>query len=308
MQIIEVAGLKKRYGQVEALKGIDFSVENGSLFALLGPNGAGKSTTISILCALCRADEGSVRIDGYDPHRETQEVLKRIGVVFQDSLLDTKLTVEENLLLRASLYGMNREEQKSAVLRSAQTTGLTELMKRPYGRLSGGQRRRADIARALLGTPRILFLDEPTTGLDPQTRRKVWETIRQLQQDGGMTVVLTTHYLEEAEAADRVVIVDEGRIAADGSIALLKERYGSAVCTMTFGSEEEARRFASSSDGQGGNRQMEHYGNRILMRRQSTRDFLPWLRQAGEQITDFEVREGTLEDVFLTVTGKEIRE
>lgn len=223
--IITVSHLAKSYGEVKAVKDISFCVAEGSLFAFLGPNGAGKSTTINSICTFLKPDSGDVRVNGYRLGEQDDEIRNSIGVVFQEGLLDGLLTVEENLFLRGSFYKMGRQELKEAVRRVVQITELEDFVKRPYARLSGGQRRRADIARALLNTPRILFLDEPTTGLDPQTRKNVWHTIKKLQREQGMTVFLTTHYMEEAEEADYVVVVDNGEIAAKGTPFELKEQY-----------------------------------------------------------------------------------
>lgn len=223
--IIEVNHLVKNYGAVQAVKDISFYVEEGGLFAFLGPNGAGKSTTINTICTFLKPDGGSVTVDGFQLGREDGRIRENIGIVFQNSLLDDLLTVEENLLTRGSFYNLKGEALKEAVRSAAKATELMGFLKRPYGKLSGGQRRRADIARALLHTPRILFLDEPTTGLDPQSRRSIWNTIKKLQAEQGMTVFLTTHYMEEAEDADYCIVVDDGKIAAKGTPVDLKRRY-----------------------------------------------------------------------------------
>jgi multidrug/hemolysin transport system ATP-binding protein len=187
-KIIEVKGLHKSYGQLHAVKGLDFYVERGKLFAFLGPNGAGKSTTIDIICTFLKQDSGTVRVDGHILGQQDTEIRRIIGAVFQDGLLDSLLTIEENLKARGEFYGLKGAKLKAAVSRAAQIAGVSELLKRPYGKLSGGQRRRCDIARALIHTPKILFLDEPTTGLDPQTRKSMWETIIRFQRQNDMTV------------------------------------------------------------------------------------------------------------------------
>ncbi|HEX2937737.1 MAG TPA: ATP-binding cassette domain-containing protein, partial [Ruminiclostridium sp.] len=184
--LLNVSDLKKSYGKVEAVKGIDFYVEKGSFFAFLGPNGAGKSTTIEMLCTLLKPDSGTIELDGLLIGKDDEKIRRSIGVVFQRSLLDPLLTVKENLFLRGGFYGLSGVRLKSAVSRAADATGVTEIFNRPYGRLSGGQRRRADIARALIHTPKILFLDEPTTGLDPQTRKMIWETVHTIQKETNM--------------------------------------------------------------------------------------------------------------------------
>ena len=180
---IEVKGLKKSYGRVEAVKGIDFYAEEGKLFAFLGPNGAGKSTTIDIVCTFLKPDEGEVIVDGLVLGQSDAEIRKRIGAVFQDGLLDKRLTIAENLKARGGFYGLKGKALAQAVETTAELCGVSEFLKRPYGKLSGGQRRRCDIARALVHTPKILFLDEPTTGLDPQTRKNIWETIGKIQKE-----------------------------------------------------------------------------------------------------------------------------
>ncbi|NLK71784.1 MAG: ATP-binding cassette domain-containing protein, partial [Clostridiales bacterium] len=205
--IISVENLKKNYGKVEAVKGIDFFVESGKLFAFLGPNGAGKSTTIDVLCTLLTPDAGAVIIDNHILGKHNDAIRKKIGIVFQDSLLDPLLTVRENLITRARFYGLSGSSLKNAVNTAAITADITDFLDRPYGKLSGGQRRRTDIARALLNTPKILFLDEPTTGLDPKSKDSLWNTIKTLQKDTGMTIFLTTHYMEEAAAADYIIIL-----------------------------------------------------------------------------------------------------
>jgi len=212
--IINVSNLKKNYGNVKAVKGIDFHVNEGQLFAFLGPNGAGKTTTIDIICTLLKPDSGAVTVNGYTLGKQDDKIRKNIGIVFQDNLLDNLLTVKENLYTRGSFYGLSKKELLVAVEKAARAADVESFYNRPYGKISGGQRRRADIVRALVNTPKILFLDEPTTGLDPQTRKSVWDTIRNLQKGTGMTVFLTTHYMEEAAKADYVAVIDNGQISA----------------------------------------------------------------------------------------------
>ena len=222
---IEVRGLVKSYGQIQAVRGLDFYVERGKLFAFLGPNGAGKSTTVEILSTALKKDQGEVTIGGFTLGREDEQIRASIGVVFQDRVLDDRLTVRENLLFRGSFYGLKGAKLRQAVEQAARDAAALDFLDQRYGTLSGGQRRRADLARALVNRPKILFLDEPTTGLDAQTRRDVWEFIRRMQLETGMTVFLTTHYMEEAAQADYVVVINQGRIAARGTPAQLKEAY-----------------------------------------------------------------------------------
>ena len=224
-KIIEVSNLKKSYGDIEAVKGIDFYVDEGSLFAFLGLNGAGKSTTIDMMCTFLKADSGKIKIDNYEVNKDDDKIKSLIGVVFQDSVLDDLLTVKENLKVRSKLYNMSKSEFDKNLEEIAHVTSINDFLNRQYGKLSGGQRRRADIARALINKPKILFLDEPTTGLDPNSRKSVWDMIRRLQEENNMTVFLTTHYMEEAAKADYIIIMNEGKIEAKGTTYELKEKY-----------------------------------------------------------------------------------
>lgn len=298
--MIEVRGLRKSYGKVEAVRGVDFYAEQGKLFAFLGPNGAGKSTTIEILCTLSKPDSGTVTIDGCDLGREDDTIRNRIGVVFQGSVLDPLLTVRENLTTRARFYGMKKQVLREAVRRAALSADVMEFIDRPYGKLSGGQRRRADIARALVNTPRVLFLDEPTTGLDPKTKEGVWRTIFDLQRKTGMTVFLTTHYMEEAAAADYIVLLTHGEIAAKGTPYDLQERYSSDRLTVK---PKDGVNFAEFLREKGLNG-TEKNGIFTLPLRH-TLEAVPVLREAEPLLESFEVVHGSMEDVFLKITEKE---
>ena len=300
--ILEVEGLKKAYGMVQAVRGIDFEVADGALFAFLGPNGAGKSTTIDMLCTLLRPDGGRVTLDGHLLGREDDAIRKAIGVVFQDSLLDRYLTVRENLITRGGFYGLRGAALKRAVAQAAAWTGVEELLDRPYGKLSGGQRRRADIARALVHTPRLLFLDEPTTGLDPQTRRNVWETVHGLQRQTGMTVFLTTHYMEEAAGADEVVVIDDGRVAARGAPDALRQRYASDKLRLMA---RDAGALRARLERRG--TPFQEKAGVFTLPLSSTLDALPLLQAYEADLTGFEVVSGTLDDAFMGITGKEMR-
>ncbi|WP_143162234.1 ABC transporter ATP-binding protein [Sporobacter termitidis] len=301
--IIEVTGLKKSYGSVAAVKGIDFYVESGKIFAFLGPNGAGKSTTIDIICTFLRQDAGHVMVDGHILGRDDGAIRAAIGAVFQDNLLDGLLTVEENLKTRGGFYGLRGRALDDAAARAARITGITDILRRPYGKLSGGQRRRCDISRALVHMPKILFLDEPTTGLDPQTRKNVWETITALQKETGMTVFLTTHYMEEAAGADYVIIIDDGAIAAKGTPSELKERYTSDKLSLVC---RDAAAVRSRLDAQ--QLRYEAVADQVVIPVPSTLAALPIVNQFTGLITGFEVTKGTMDDAFIAVTGKEIRE
>jgi len=301
-KIIEVHSLKKNYGKVQAVKGIDFYVEKGQLFAFLGPNGAGKSTTINIITTLLTHDEGEVYVDGLLVGTDDVLIRNRIGIVFQDHYLDSLLTVRENLQTRASFYGGSKSEIEDRVNHAMDIVKITDLANRPYGRLSGGQRRRADIARALVHQPKILFLDEPTTGLDPQTRKNVWETIFNLQKSMGMTVFLTTHYMEEAAASDYVVIIDNGEVVAKGTPGELKNRY--ATDSLRFFAKDRDRAIDILIEEKVCYR--EENGE-IVVELEKTTDSLPLLQRMDGNIERFQVLHGTMDEVFIKITGKEMR-
>ena len=301
--IIEVSSLSKSYGKVQAVKDISFYVEKGKMFAFLGPNGAGKSTTIDIICTFLKPDSGTISIDGYVLGQDDDKIRSVIGTVFQDGLLDSLLSVEENMKIRAGFYGTKGKKLAESVRIAAEAAGVTEFMKRPYGKLSGGQRRRADIARALVHTPKILILDEPTTGLDPQTRKNVWEIIKKLQKENNMTVFLTTHYMEEAADADYVVVIDNGSIAAKGTPTELKNTYASDQLNLFPEDIEKLVEFLTEA-------QIDFTRNvdKISIKIPFTLDALPILEQCKPYIKGFEVLNGTMDDAFIGITGKEIRQ
>ena len=302
-KIIEVNHLSKSYGSIRAVKDVSLCVKQGKLFAFLGPNGAGKSTTINSICTFLKPDGGEVLVNGYRLGEDDDKIRDSIGVVFQESLLDRLLTVEENLYLRGSFYNLKGKALKEAVKRACEAVEIQGLLKRPYGKLSGGQRRRADIARALVHTPQILFLDEPTTGLDPQTRKNVWDTVKRLQKEQGMTVFLTTHYMEEAEEADDCVVVDDGIVAAKGTPFELKEKYARDKLCLKPRNEKEIMKFL-------GEKGISCVKNKdfLEIKLQTTMEALPLLKAAEPFIEAFTVAKGSMDDVFLEITGKEIRE
>ena len=295
--VIEISGLYKSFGDVAAVQDLSFRVQAGELFAFLGVNGAGKSTTINILCGQLAKDRGSVRICGADPDADPEAVKRSIGVVFQGSVLDRELSVRDNLRSRAALYGIAGAEFRQ---RLAELSGLLELeplLKRPLGKLSGGQRRRIDIARALLHRPKILILDEPTTGLDPQTRSTLWRVVEQLRQREHMTVFLTTHYMEEAADADYVVILDHGKIAAEGTPLALKNAWTGDFITLYGATEAELRQLDAP----------------YTALRDAFRVAVPDTAAATQLILrhpeifrDYEITKGKMDDVFLAVTGKKL--
>lgn len=300
---ITVHNLTKSYGEIQAVRGIDFYVEKGKLFAFLGPNGAGKSTTIDMICTFLKPDSGTVTVNGHTLGKDDDQIRSEIGAVFQDGLLDHLLTVEENLKTRGSFYGLRGEVLNTAVAETAAITGVTELLKRPYGKLSGGQRRRCDIARGLIHRPKILFLDEPTTGLDPQTRKSVWATIEKIRHETDMTVFLTTHYMEEAADADYVIVIDKGSITARGTPAELKDRYSKdRLILATIDPDAIAHLLRQSSI------PFEQVADTFRIELPSTVAALHILDMCRPHIESFEVLKGTMDDAFITITGKDLRE
>ena len=302
-KIIEVKNLHKSYGDVHAVKGIDFYVEKGKLFAFLGPNGAGKSTTINVICTLLNYTQGEILVDGLKLGADDARIRQEIGIVFQDSVLDSLLTIEENLRIRGSFYGLSSSELNQAIENALIATDITDLRQRRYGQLSGGQRRRADIARALLHRPRILFLDEPTTGLDPQTRKSVWGMIENLYVNHGVTVFLTTHYMEEAAKADYVVVIDNGEIVAKGTPIELKEKYSTDSLQVKPLNKDQVIKILDE-------KKLKHseVSDLIIIPLDSTIDALPILKLLDNQISAFQVLNGTMDDAFIGITGKEMRE
>lgn len=292
---IEIRNLKKYYKDVKAVDDISFSVEEGEFFAFLGVNGAGKSTTISVICGKAASDGGEVKIAGYDSARSPYEVGRRLGVVFQNSVLDYSLSVYDNLKFRAALYGVKGEAFKKRLGELSELFDLDPILKRSVGKLSGGQRRKCDIARALVHEPDILILDEPTTGLDPQTRRSVYETVHRLRREKKMTVLLTTHYMEEAADADRVVIIDGGKILANATPLELKERYTGDFITLYRADEEKLKALNLPYEKTGG-------GFRIEVK--DTKSATELILKHPDLFTDYEVVKGKMDDVFLAVTGK----
>lgn len=295
---IEIRGLAKSFGEIRAVQDISFSVESGSLFAFLGVNGAGKSTTISMMCGQLSSDAGEIFIDGCALSEDPDRIKRSIGIVFQHSVLDRTLSVYDNLLYRAALYGIGGKEFEGRLAELSELLDLGALLKRPYGKLSGGQRRKIDIARALLHKPSILILDEPTTGLDPQTRRTVWQVVSHLQKTEGMTVFLTTHYMEEAADADFVVILDSGKIVAQGTPLELKNRFTGDFITLYGADEEKISRLSLP---------FEKTGDVIKLKVENTAAATKLIVENPELFDDYEITKGRMDDVFLSATGKKLR-
>lgn len=295
--IIEIDNLDKSFGEVHAVNDLSFRVKRGELFAFLGVNGAGKSTTISIMCGTLSKDKGKVFIDGKDIDNNIEDITKEIGVVFQNSVLDSVLTVKDNLISRASLYGIYGEEAKQRILELARLLDFKDLLNRTVGKLSGGQRRRIDVARALLHKPKILVLDEPTTGLDPQTRKTLWAVIDDCRKNQNMTVFLTTHYMEEASDADYVVILDSGKISAEGTPLQLKNTYTGDFITIYNETEENIKKLGLP---------YEKIRDAFRVEVKSTEEAKNLIVKNPKLFKDFEITKGKMDDVFLAVTGKKL--
>lgn len=293
--VIEISGLNKSYGDVRAVQDLSFKVKRGELFAFLGVNGAGKSTTISMICGQLKKDSGTVKVCGKDVDKDFEQISRKIGVVFQSSALDAQLSAVDNLRSRAALYGITGKEFTKRFEELARILDFSEFANRALNKLSGGQRRRIDIARALLHEPEILILDEPTTGLDPQTRKLLWDVVETLRKEQKLTVFLTTHYMEEAADADYVIIIDSGKIAAEGSPLELKNRYVGDYVTV-YGADEQT---------------VAALGLPYEKVRDGFRVSVPDTGKVTDLIIshpglfkDYEVIKGKMDDVFLTVTGK----
>ena len=298
-KIIEVRQLQKSYKDVKAVNKIDFYVEEGELFAFLGLNGVGKSTTIDMLCTFLKPDRGSIKINNYEVGKDDEKIKSLVGVVFQESVLDELLTVKENLITRSKLYNMSKDEFNKNLEEIADITGIREIINRQYRKLSGGQRRRVDIARALINKPKILFLDEPTTGLDPKTRKNVWDMIRTLQKDNNMTVFLTTHYMEEASKADYIVVMDKGVIAAKGTTDELKEKYAKDKMIIYF--DDEKSDFIENYLKEN-NYEFFMQNNNITIEINTTLESIKIIDDCRIYINSFEVIKGSMDDVFLNIT------
>lgn len=302
MKAIAVDGLTKKYKEHLAVDNISFEVKEGEFFAFLGENGAGKSTTINMLCTLLEKTGGSVRIFDYELGKEDDQIRNVIGIVFQNSVLDNKLTVKENLLTRGAYYGLSKGQIQERLKPFMDSFELAEIWNRKYEKLSGGQRRRVDIIRALLNNPKILILDEPTTGLDPKSRKVVWDYIEYLRREKHMTIFLTTHYMEETRDADNVVILDKGHIVASGTPSELKSRYASSKLVWYVENSKEARELIDGADY---SYDADHFNVRI---NSMNEDITEFLYKNRELITDYEIIKGTMDDVFLNLTGKELGE
>ena len=295
--ILDVKDLDKSFGDVHAVNSISFKVKKGELFAFLGVNGAGKSTTISIICGLLKKDKGTVLVDGSDIDHGLDKISKTLGVVFQSSALDKPMSVKDNLRSRAALYGIYGKEFKNRLDELATMLDFKKLLNRKVGKLSGGQKRKIDIARALIHKPKILILDEPTYGLDPQTRKIIWNVMDDLREKENMTIFLTTHYMKEASDADYVVILDRGQIVARGTPVELKNEYTGDFITLYGVDEEEVKKL---------NLPYEKIQNSYRIEVEDTSKATELILSNPSLFKDYEIQKGKMDDVFLSVTGKKL--
>lgn len=294
MNIIEIKNLKKSYKEVVAVNEISFYVEKGTLFAFLGVNGAGKSTTINILSGLLSYDSGEILIDGLNINDHLDEIKNKIGIVYQESKLDSALSVEANLFNKAILYGFKAKEAKKRVNELIELFEMESFKKRCLNKLSGGQKRRVDIARAIINNPEILILDEPTTGLDPQNRKLIWKIIDGFKEKG-MTIFLTTHYMNEANDANYVVILDKGKILAKGTPLDLKNEFAGDYIYIYNISEEEVKKI---------NKKYKEIGKGYKIEVKNTKEATELINNYKDLFIDYEVLKGNMDDVFINVTGK----
>lgn len=293
--IIEIAQLCKSFKEVKAVNDISFKVKEGEFFAFLGINGAGKSTTISIMCGQLSKDSGKVIINGHDLDKDIDSIRSDVGVVFQNSALDKTLSVKDNLKYRAGLYGITGKRFIDKLNELSKLFDLDEILNRTFSKLSGGQKRRVDIARALVHDPKILILDEPTTGLDPQTRKLVWNVIHKLRKENNLTIFLTTHYMEEVSDADYIVVLDAGNIVAEGTPIELKNKYTGDYITIYNIKEEEVKKLGVPY-------QTIRDGFKIEVK--NTLEATNMIVNNQEIFKDYEIVKGKMDDVFLAVTGK----
>lgn len=293
MKSIEIKNLTKKYDDFTAVDNISFSASQGEFIGFLGVNGAGKSTTINIMSTLMAPTDGNIKICGYDFSQDAH-IRKSIGVVYQENVLDDLLSVKENLVCRGVLHGLTKKQAQEKANELCKTFGIDGIRKKKYKYLSGGQKRRCEIVAALMHTPKILFLDEPTTGLDPAARIEVWNTVKMMREKSNMTVFLTTHYMEEAAEADKIIIIDKGRLIAQGTPSSLKEKY--AYDCLKIYTEE-------SIDDILKNTEYQKQGRQITIKLENTNDAICILNKLNNRIESFEVIQGTLDDVFINATG-----
>ncbi|MDF2984985.1 MAG: daunorubicin resistance transporter ATP-binding subunit [Eubacterium sp.] len=300
--IVEVKNFTKKYGDFAAVDNISFNVEEGTIFAFLGPNGAGKSTTINTLCTIINKTEGQLLINGNEISEHKDTVRNEIGIVFQDSTLDSRLTIEENLKLHCEFYKVPKGDIRERIDFVLELVNLEEWRKAPVSSLSGGMKRRVEIARGLVHYPKVLFLDEPTTGLDPQTRANIWDYIYKLQKQKNITIFLTTHYMDEAEICDKIAIMDHGKIVAFDTPYSLKKQYTSNITRIRTSEEDLLHNYCREKA-----IKYKFNDNLFTIYSNDLNEVLNMADTFKSSIQDFETAKGTLNDVFLAITGKEIR-
>ena len=294
-----VKNLCKSYGEKKAVNNISFDVDRGSLFAFLGENGAGKSTTINIICSILSKDSGTIEVEGYDLDKDRNIIKNLIGVTFQTSVIDDKLSVLDNLRIRTAFYSLSKEEAKRNIDRIVELLDLKPILRTQIRKLSGGQKRRVDIARAIVHEPKFLILDEPTTGLDPKSRIMVWDLINKIRKETQMTVFLTTHYLEDAEKASKVVVMNHGEIIAEGTPNELKNRFTSdyLIAYTSKNTELEAKLDKDNVEYKYF-KELKAYKIKI----KGTEDAKNLLKKYDSFLTDVEIKKGDMDDVFLNIT------
>ena len=306
-EIITVNGLKKYFHEVKAVDDISFHVEPGETFGFLGINGAGKSTTINMLCTLFPVTAGEVSVCGYQLGKDDEKIRRNIGVVWQNNCLDERLSVKENLYVRGSLYGLDGNTLKNRIEEIGKKLQLKDIYQTRYEKLSGGQKRRCEIAAALINTPKILFLDEPTTGLDPATRKLVWESMDTLQKEDGTTIFLTTHYMEEAACARHIAIIDSGKIKEYGTPFELKEKYAKDKLHLIPNPEKRDELIQSLKQMSYQENDMVNTNDRLVISVKDSMFALEILQKVQDCLSGFEMLQGTMDDVFLNVTGKALK-
>jgi multidrug/hemolysin transport system ATP-binding protein len=295
-EIIQVKSIKKNYGPIEAVKGISFSIREGEFFSLLGPNGSGKTTTISMICTILSMDAGSVEICGYCVGQDDKKIRKLLGVVFQNNRLDSVLTVQENLDIRGKLYGLQKSVLEDRIEELLTITGASDLLKRKYGTLSGGEKRKIDIARALIHSPKILLLDEPTTGLDPESRSKIWHMVTNLRNEENVTILLTTHYLEETNESDHVVVLNEGRVQVAGKPSEIKDRYSHNFLIIHTNHKEELEVMLDDQ-----NMAYKFQDGMFFIPLKNTKEAISIINDCQDLIESYEVKQGTMDDAFMSI-------
>ncbi len=295
-EIIQIKDIKKNYGPIEAVKGISFSIREGEFFSLLGPNGSGKTTTISMICTILSMDAGSVEICGYRVGRDDKKIRRMLGVVFQNNRLDSVLTVRENLEIRGRLYGLPKPTLENRIVKLLTITGAADLLKRKYGTLSGGEKRKIDIARALIHSPKILLLDEPTTGLDPESRSKIWQMVTNLRNEENVTILLTTHYLEETNESDHVVVLNEGRVQVAGKPSEIKDRYSHNLLIIHTNHKEELEVMLDDQ-----NTAYKYRDGMFFIPLKNTKEAISIINDCQGLIESYEVKQGTMDDAFMSI-------